>query len=116
MKDKLPPPLDFEGSVKMLGCDRAMLLGLLTEFSSHLEIQLEDIAVALAGADLDIVCKVTHSIKGGAAVLAAHSLMKAAAVLEESGKAGDLPKSEECSLVLAHEVARLRCYCEGLTK
>lgn len=116
MKDKLPPPLDFEGSVKMLGGDRAMLLGLLAEFSGHLEIQLEDITVALAEEDVDIVCKISHSIKGGAAVLAAHSLMKAATVLEESGKAGDLPKSEECALILAREVARLRCYCEGLTK
>ena len=100
----------------MLGGDRAMLLGLLAEFAAQLETQLEKIVVALAEADFGVVCKITHSIKGGAAVLAAHPLMNAAAVLEESGKAGDLVKSEECSLVLAGEVARLRCYCEGLMK
>lgn len=116
MGNKLAPPLDFESSVKMLGGDRAMLLGLLADFAAQLETQLEEIVVALADGDFEIVCKVAHSIKGGAAVLAAHPLMNAATVLEESGGAGDLVKSEDGYLILVGEVARLRRYCEGLTK
>lgn len=116
MKNKLAPPLDFANSVKMLGGDRAMLLGILAEFAAQLEIQLEEIVVALAEADLDLVCKITHSIKGGAAVLAAHPLMNAATVLEESGRAGDLVQSEAGYLLLVDEVARLRCYCDGLAE
>jgi HPt (histidine-containing phosphotransfer) domain-containing protein len=113
-EDILLAPLDFESCVNMLGGDRAMLLGLLSEFSGNLEIQVEAIAVALAESNSDVVCKVAHSIKGGAAVLSAHSLMNAAAALEEIGKSGDLPKSEDCFLILAREVARLRCYCKDL--
>ena len=114
-EDVLASPLDFESCVNMLGGNRAMLLGLLSEFSGHLEIQVEAIAIALTEANADVVCKVAHSIKGGAAVLSAHSLMNAAAVLEEIGKSGDLPKGEDCFLILEREVARMRCYCKGLT-
>lgn len=114
-EDILVPPLDFEGCVNMLGGDRAMIRGLLLEFSGHLDVQLKAIAVALAEADADVVCRVAHSIKGGAAVLSAHSLMRAAAVLEEIGKSGDLLKGKECFLVLEREVGLVCCYCKGLT-
>ena len=113
-EDVLASPLDFESCVNMLGGDRAMLLELLAEFSGHLKIQVEAIAIALAEANSDVVCQVAHSIKGGAAVLSAHPLMNAAAVLEEIGKSGDLAKGGDCFRILEREVARLRVYCEGL--
>ncbi|MEN8135395.1 MAG: Hpt domain-containing protein [Thermodesulfobacteriota bacterium] len=115
-EDILVPPLDFESCVNMLGGDRMMFQGLLLESLGFLDIQLKAIAAALAEANLDVVCQVAHSIKGGAAVLSAHSLMDAAAVLEELGKSGDLPKSEACFLIVEREIARLRCYCKELTK
>ncbi len=91
-----------------------MLHGLLREFLGHLDIQLKAIADALAVANSEVVSQVAHSIKGGAAVLSAHSLMNAAGVLEEFGKSGDLLKGEDCFVLLKREVARLRCYCMEL--
>ena len=77
----LAAPLDFEGCVDMLGGDRAMVLSLLKEFSGQLEIQMKAISGALLDANPDVVRKEAHSIKGGAAVLAAHSVLAAAAAL-----------------------------------
>jgi HPt (histidine-containing phosphotransfer) domain-containing protein len=108
--DSLAPPLDFAGCVEMLGGDRAMVLGLLKEFLLNLDQQIKIIAVALATADCGGIRGAAHFIKGGAAVLSAHPLMGAAAVLEEIGLAGDLTGGAEGLLRLELEVARLRRY------
>ncbi len=91
-----------------------MLQELLLEFLAQLDMQVKAITAALAEANSGVVCQVAHSIKGGAAVLSAHSLMSAAAFLEELGKSGDLPEGEDSLLMLEREVARLRCYCKGV--
>ena len=109
-------PLDFESCVDMLGGDRAMVMSLLKEFLTNLDNQMKVIADALADANPDVLRKVAHSIKGGAAVLSAHALMAVAAILEEIGQSGDLAKGEEGLLTLAREAALLRCYCDELTK
>jgi len=114
-EDILAPPLDFESCVNMLGGDRAMVQELIRDFLGHLDLQVTAIAAALAEANAEVVAQVAHSIKGGAAVLSAHSLMNAAGVLEEFGKSGDLLNGEDCLLLVEKEVARLRSYCMALT-
>ncbi len=114
-EDILASPLDFESCVNMLGGDRAKVHELIREFLGHLDLQVTAIAAALAEANAEVVAQVAHSIKGGAAVLSAHSVMNAAGVLEDVGKSGDLLNGEDCLLLVEKEVARLRAYCMSLT-
>ena len=107
-------PFDFARCVDMLGGDRKVVLGLLQEFLAGLSSQVEAISCALSEVNPEVVRKEAHYIKGGAAVLSAHALMDAAAVLERIGRSGDLAEGEEGLVKLAREVALLLRYCDGL--
>jgi HPt (histidine-containing phosphotransfer) domain-containing protein len=109
------PPFDLAGCLNLFSGDRAKVLALILEFSNHLELQIRAIAGALADADHREVGRIAHSIKGGAAVLAARTLMNAASVLEETVRTGDLTKSEDAFRGLTRAVDRFRCYCGAMT-
>ena len=110
----LSVPLDLESCVSMLGGDRAMVFSLLHEFSTNLEDQIKAISDALADENPEEVRLVAHSIKGGAAVFCAYSIMAMAASLEEIGKSGDLAQGENKILSLTKEATVLRSYCKEL--
>jgi len=107
-------PLNFKNCINNFGCDRKTVLGLINEFLETLDTQRKVLIGALAVADCETVRKEAHSIKGGAAVLSAHPLMAAAALLEEAGKAGDLVEGTNGLRVLEKEIALLMNYCNEL--
>jgi len=107
-------PLDFKNCVYNLGGDRKTVLGLINEFLETIDNQRKVLIGALDMADCETVRKEAHSIKGGAAVLSAHPLMAAAALLEEAGKAGDLVEGSNGLRVLEKEIALLMNYCNEL--
>lgn len=109
-------PLDFESCADVLGGDREAVVRLLGGFLTDLNGEMDVISAALAREDHDVVRKTAHSIKGGAAVLFAFPLMDAAAILEETGRSGDLVNGVEELSMLAEEVACLRNHYKELMK
>lgn len=109
-------PLDFKNCVRMFGGDKEVVLRLLGDFLKNFDNQSQVLSAALNEADCERIRKEAHSIKGGAAVLTANSLMAAAAFLEEAGKKGDLAGGEKGLKALNREIALLTTYFDELKK
>jgi protein-histidine pros-kinase len=115
-KEDPAAPLDFKSCVNMFGGDRGVALELIHDFLGNFDSRFKLISGALAAADYEAVRKEAHSIKGGAAVLAAHPLMAAAAFLEEAAKVGDLAKGVKGLRTVEREIALLMTFCRELKK
>lgn len=110
-QDQSMAPIDLENCIRMFDGDRDVALKLVGDFLRLLDEQKKSIVEALAGSDPEKLRREAHSIKGGAAVLSAGSLMEAAAALEAVGRSGDLADGEEAFSRLEREVSRLAlCY------
>ena len=106
-------PIDLENCIRMFNGEKDVALSLIGDLLELYQKQKDIILRALADHDHEKLRREGHSIKGGAAVLSAGPLMKAAALLEEMGKSGDLAGAEEAFARLEEEIARLTdCYME----
>ena len=113
-QDQFQVPIDLENCIKMFNGDRHVVLELVGDLLKLYGEQRKNLVEALGGHDQEKIRREAHSIKGGAAVLSAGPLMKAAAALEEAGRSGDLSRSEEAFSTLEIEVDRLAAYFNSL--
>ncbi len=89
---EMADPMDFEKAIIEFEGDEDLLRNVLEEFFGNVETQIEIIRQALSDQDGEAIRKESHSIKGGAANLTAHTLSQIAFDLERVGKSGDLSK------------------------
>jgi len=107
-------PLDFARNVEMFGGDTEKVEALIGELLKMVEGQLAIISQSLLEMNLEVVCAEAHSIKGGAAVLSAYQLSKAAGELESCAKTGGSDQVAEAVAKLGQELSRLGDFYNGL--
>ncbi|MBN1115153.1 MAG: PAS domain S-box protein [Oligoflexia bacterium] len=76
-------PFDYETALQELG-DAELVRELLKKFLANAARQIRDMKIALSEGNVEVLRKEAHSIKGGAGLVQAHPLSKAAAKLEQS--------------------------------
>jgi PAS domain S-box-containing protein len=99
-------PIDRTGLVRRCGGKPELAERLLKMFAGSVDKQLEDMRSALSNAQWDVVTRLAHTIKGTAANLAANSVSRAAAELEELGRStdADAATAEQTLVRLEREV------------
>jgi len=80
---KSDPPEPFDSNDALFG-------RLLNLFSKKLPLQIKELKKALENNDTSLVEELGHTIKGGSALIAAHSLRDCAYKIEIAGKNGNL--------------------------
>ncbi len=103
-------PMDFKKAIEEFEDDENLLLEVLEEFIENVQVQLEKIRQALSDGDAETVRKESHSIKGGAAELAAYPLSRVASELENVGKSRDLSKGIHTFEILEQTFFSLKTY------
>ena len=86
------------------------MMEVMTGFFDNVETQIETIHQAISDGDTEKVWQEAHSIKGGAANLAAEKLSQTAFDLETMGKSENLKESLEALGRLKIEYDRLKVY------
>ncbi len=105
--DEADTPMYFEKAVAEFEGDREFLIEVLEEFLDNVKVQIKTIHQALSEGNAELVRKESHSIKGGAADMAAERLAELAFELENVGKSKDLDRGDSVLQKLEGELARL---------
>lgn len=108
-------PIDYQKALAEFDDDKEFFDELLNEFIANVDIQINEISLALIAKNAKIVADHAHSIKGGAANLLAHDLSFAAGELEKTGKKRTLENGQSQLEKLKYEFNRLKSYSENFT-
>ena len=111
---ELDAPMDMETALDEFMGKRDVLYKLLNDFVDQVRKQIHTIREAIDSGDADTLRREAHAIKGGAGNLTAYSLSKAASVLEEIGKSGQLDTAETACDRLIFEFMQLEVFVEEL--
>jgi two-component system sensor histidine kinase/response regulator len=98
---------DMEAALEHVEGDRELLDEIVRIFSDECPKTLAEIRNAIRAADLRVLERAAHSLKGSAANLCAIDVTRPAAELEESARAGDLSSARTQFLVLENAVEEL---------
>jgi two-component system sensor histidine kinase/response regulator len=110
-----PPPLDVEAALPRFGGDRVFLVEMLEEFLGYAPSQVEALRQALREADAEQLAKEAHSLKGGAANFAAHTMVSLAHGLEKMGRERAIsPQAPQMLEKVRSEMARIENYLAAL--
>ena len=98
-------PMDYAKALIEFEEDEELLIEVLEGFLENVRKQIKTLEKALSADDHDTIAREAHSIKGGAANLAADDLSRAAHDLEKMGKDNDLGNCGEtlAKLIEAYE-------------
>jgi PAS domain S-box-containing protein len=105
--DEDSPPIDIQRAVDEFEGDKEVLGEVLDGFLDKVRAQFGTIRQALSDGDAEVVRKEAHSIRGGAANLAADDLSEIALELEAMGRSGDLEEGYEVVGRLEEGIHRL---------
>lgn len=105
-------PVDFERAVAEFEGDEEFLLEVLKGFLINVNLQIEMLRKALTENDAEVIRKEAHSIKGGAAELAALHFSKLAFELEKMGTAAALGEGATVIDRLEEEYHRIVKYAD----
>ena len=106
-------PMNFDQATNEFEGDKDFLMEVMTGFFDNVETQIETIHQAISDGDTEKVWQEAHSIKGGAANLAAEKLSQTAFELETMGKSEKLKGSREALGRLKIEYDRLKTYASS---
>jgi two-component system, sensor histidine kinase and response regulator len=109
---KKATPIDFERAIFEFEGDEDFFLDVLKQFLMKVKKQIEILRQAIFEENFEVVRKEAHSIKGGAAELAASRLSDLASGLEEMGKANGLENGMSVLGELEEEVQQLLKYAD----
>ncbi|MFO7729028.1 MAG: response regulator [Desulfonatronovibrio sp.] len=109
-------PLDHAFALKQLDVDEEFLRTILEVFLKDAGQRIAALEEALDSQDFRSVILEAHTIKGGAANIAAVFLSEAAGKLEKVGLNGDFTKTSEAFAKVRSEYNRLKGYLEKLQK
>ncbi len=105
-------PFDRNRALVEFDHDDSFLCELVNEFMGQVKQQIKIIEKALESSDPKTVKKQAHSIKGGAANLAADPLSRAASRLEAAACDAEPEQLTRLAVSLIHEYSRLERACE----
>ncbi|MFN0180225.1 MAG: ATP-binding protein [Gemmatimonadales bacterium] len=86
----LPPPIDVAQLAQLVGGDQAKVRKFLGMFVEMTPAGLRDLAAAVNAADGDGIIKVSHKLKGSAAMIGARPMADLAEAIEHRARAGEL--------------------------
>lgn len=89
------PLLDVSGTLKRLKGDTAFLETLFGVYVEDLPVKLATLDQALAQADMAVLLRTAHSLKGASATVGALALRDAALAMETAGRDADPAKAAE---------------------
>ena len=98
------PAYDRERLVELFGDDPKTLAEVEREFVETARQAEREIAGA---ADLDIIARAAHRVKGASGMIGANDLHKVAEALERTAKAGDQPGVRRLQTIFSQEVGRV---------
>jgi two-component system, sensor histidine kinase and response regulator len=107
-------PMNYQLALKEFEGDKEFLTIVIQGFFEELKLQKEKLKEAVISGESEIVSRVSHAIKGGAANLTAVNLAAEALKLEKIGKSGDLAGADEVLGLVEKEIKRLQEYIAGL--
>ncbi len=94
--EQTPPPaplLDIPGTLSRLKGDTAFLETLFGVYVEDLPVKLAAIEQALAAADMAVLQRTAHSLKGASATVGALALREAAFAMENAGRDKDASRA-----------------------
>ena len=109
---KKTTPIDFERAIAEFEGDEDFFLDVLKQFLMNVKNQVEILRQAIVEGNGEVVRKEAHSIKGGAADLAASKLSDLAFELEKMGKANALANGMSTLGELEEEIQELLTYSD----
>jgi two-component system, sensor histidine kinase and response regulator len=101
------PMVDLEGSLKRLGGDRSLFLEFVQVFDEDSPGLLKAVREGVANRDGPAIERAAHSLKGLVSNFGAHPVVRAAAHMEEAGKAEQWDRAESVLDRLESTIARL---------
>ena len=107
---------DIDAALKHVEGDRDLLDEIVRIFADQCPRTMYEIQNAIRAADLSILERAAHSLKGSASNLCAAGVTQAAAELEESARSGDSSRSREQLEALESEVEKLLCELEAFSR
>jgi two-component system sensor histidine kinase/response regulator len=107
---------DIDEALKHVEGDRDLLDEIVRIFADQCPRTMYEIQNAIRAADLSILERAAHSLKGSASNLCATGVTQAAAELEESARSGDSSRSREQFEALESEVERLLRELEAFSR
>lgn len=108
-------PMDYKKALAEFDGNEEFLMELVNDLLEEIKPQIETIRQAISDNEHEIVTREAHSIKGGAANLAAESLSGVAFELEKAGKAGNSEGTMDHLIRLEKEFLRLAYFCNEKT-
>lgn len=107
-------PMDFDRALEEFEGDREFLMVVIDGFLEHGRNQIASIRGALSDGDSEVVMRVAHSMKGGAATLTADRLSGIAYELEIIGESGSLERGNDILKILEEEFQRLKSFVQSI--
>ena len=107
---------DIDAALKHVEGDRDLLDEIVRLFADQCPRTMYEIQNAIRAADLSVLERAAHSLKGSASNLCAAGVTQAAAELEESARSGDSSRSREQLEALESEVEKLLCELEAFSR
>lgn len=99
--------LDIESGLKSANGDRALYMELLGTFVQEHGPAIDQIRAALDQGDRELAMRLTHTIKGAAAVIGAFTLSRGAAELEQRLEQEETAVTDKALTRVARELDRV---------
>ena len=106
-QDQLPAA-DLDSLIARTGGDSELILEMIRMFQKEAPRLYGQVITAIQNNDAVSLRSAAHALKGSVANFSANPAMNAAAVLEESGKNGDMSTVSLSCSNLSHEIDRLQ--------
>jgi CheY-like chemotaxis protein/HPt (histidine-containing phosphotransfer) domain-containing protein len=100
------PALDYPALLKRCSGNAAFVSRIIEKFSERARADAEEMELAFRENNGPLLASLAHRMKGAGASVSAVALSKAAAGVEASGRAGDLPEAGRCLKRLHGELGR----------
>ena len=107
---------DTDAALRHVEGDRDLLDEIIRIFADQCPKTMHEIQNAIRAADLSVLERAAHSLKGSASNLCATGVTEAAAELEESARSGDSPRFREQFQALESEVEKLLRELEAFSR
>ncbi len=107
---------DIDAALRHVEGDRDLLDEIVRIFADQCPKTMYEIQNAIRAADLSVLERAAHSLKGSASNLCATGVTQAAAELEESARSGDSSRSREQFEALESEVEKLLRELEAFSR
>jgi HPt (histidine-containing phosphotransfer) domain-containing protein len=114
-KSEIPPPLDRKRLLAECDDEQSFVNRCLQIYVRDVQVDINEISMALARHDFPLIARLAHRIKGASATIRAEFLGQHAARLETLVGKEELHAAEECFSRLRLEFKDFKDYIEALS-